>query len=147
MANPIEDIRASLNTGIKSLPPMLGMKATLPELPALPAIESMSLPALPTLPVGAAGANPLADLLPKLGASGTNPLEALLPKLHGTAGTNPLEALLPKLPGASSMGIMGLGMPSSYTEAVALNKKQEELMSVNRSPPLNSTIPHGEYVF
>jgi hypothetical protein len=145
MANPLDDLRTSLNTGIKSIPPMLGVKATLPELPALPAIESMSVPALPTLPVGAAGTNPLADLLPKFGASATNPLENLLPKF-GASATNPLADLL-KLPGTSSVGAFAFGLPSSYTEAVAANKKQEELMSVNRSPPGSPTIPHGEYVF
>lgn len=117
MANPLDEIRMSLNTGIKSLPQIPGIKATLPELPALPGIESMSMPALPVLPMAAAGTNPLMDLLPKL---------------PGAAGTKNMLALP--------------GMPSTYTESVAAAKKQESLMSVNRSPP-SSGLPHGEYVF
>ncbi len=114
MANPLEDIRISLNTGIKSLPQIPGIKAALPEIPALPGIESM--PALPVLPMAAAGTNPLVDLLPKL-------------------------------PGVASVGTFALpGMPSTYTETVAAAKKQESLMSVNRSPPM-SGIPHGEYMY
>lgn len=122
MANPLEDIRATLNTSIKSFPKPPGITAELPELPAIPGVAS--LPALPAMP-GAAGATGapvnLADILPKIPGLG-----AISPSQIGP---------FPGIPAAST-----------YVESQQAARRIESLRSANRSPP-NSTVPHGEYMY
>lgn len=121
MANPLEDIRTSLNTSIKSFPKPPGITAELPELPAIPGVAS--LPALPAMPMAAGAGAPvnLADMLPKIPGLG-----AVSPSQVGP---------FPGIPAAST-----------YVESQQAAKKIESLRSANRSPP-TSGIPHGEYMY